>query len=91
LTNQIPQNDSGDVSFDGAAAPGQGESGADGVVVGEETGGESAQGWNAAGLSGCDPGVEVMALTLTGHSGEVADQVVDRAQGLASVEYAAQL
>jgi hypothetical protein len=68
-----------------------GESGADGVVVGEETGGESAQRWNAAGLGCRDPGIEVMALALTSHAGEVTDQVVDRAKGLASIEYVSQL
>lgn len=50
LTNQIPQNDAGDVAFDGPGAPGQGESGSDGVIILGQPVGDAAESGDVAGL-----------------------------------------
>jgi hypothetical protein len=60
--------DSGDVGIRGGGAPGQGESGAPGVVVVDE-----AVGGDTAGLRKGDPCVDVVVVALAGEAGELAD------------------
>lgn len=56
-----------DGALDGAAAPAEGQSVVDGIVVFEQSGGEPAQRSDVAGLGFSDPGLEVLALALAYH------------------------
>ncbi|MCM4078720.1 hypothetical protein [Paractinoplanes hotanensis] len=76
--------------FDSAAAVGQGEAVADGVVVLDQAGGEASQMRDAALLGLGDPGVRMLALEVAQHTGEVTDQPVNGAQAVTALEDAVQ-
>nr|WP_271189789.1 helix-turn-helix domain-containing protein [Dactylosporangium matsuzakiense] len=83
--------ESADVALDGAAVPVEGQAVADGFVVFDESGGEAGERGDAAVLCVADPGVEVLALAVAEHAGEVADEPVDGVQAGAALQDAGEL
>ncbi|MFJ6699823.1 hypothetical protein ACIQM4_27670 [Streptomyces sp. NPDC091272] len=73
MTLLIPQNDSVDVSFDHARAPGQGEAGDHGGAVAVDVCGEGVEAGEVVAPDGIEPLRQPFALALREHLAEGTD------------------